>query len=1315
MAGDAPTNPEKAELRVGSYRLLKPLGSGGMSSVFRAEHVENGLVVALKVLPRNLARNKTLLQRFLREAKSAEALEHPNIVAIYDRGLDQGRYYIVLEYVSGGDLHDWVRTRGPMPIAEAVAAIRSVAEGLQFAAERGLIHRDIKPANLLMTPEGRVKIADLGLALHADDEDERVTREGTTVGTVDYMSPEKARDSRGTSVRSDMYSLGCTFFFLLTGQPPFPGGDVADKLSRHCSAPPPDLMSLRPDIPDALNRLVQTMLAKRPEHRFADYVALTAALDAFTRGEPVPGPEGGQGEALYAILDEDGDDEAPDGFLPLTLPGPDDSGRHPEPAPASEGFLLAELADLDDGGEPTPAARRPAARPQAPAALAVAEDDPPPSGLLDDGTEVDEGGMPGHVALGPGRKMSDSERSWLTACIAGGLALIVFVIGADLLIRSTSSSSEPTVQAPGAGEPLPAVVAPEPAAPVAAVKPRPAPVKPEPKGPAARAGLEPVHAPSEPIDPAPEVVPEAEYAREVLARFRPDWAAADVPARLPGRLTTVRRVPDPADADQKPTLRAALDVVGGGTVEVADNGPFFESDLKVVGDARSLRARPGFRPVVCLQGSRLDGSKPPGLVTLDGRALTLDGLDVVVDARALAPEQASVFYSRGGSLTLRNCTVTVVNRGGRSVSLVQAVPSDRPSKIRLERTLVRGGFASVVDISGGGSDVLIDRSVVVNGEGAGVYVSGKEPGDRRVFVSRSVVATRGPAFETFDPPDGSPRPLAVRALGSTFAHVQSPGRIPFCAAHRADAAGELLSWDGVSNVFEGWSAWLTSGSPPGVRVPDLAAVRMIWPGDDGDSRETPRAWPLTAPFDAVGPEKIRLFALRRADVLTRVAQPSPWLFEKTLDAFPAPADPGIAPPAPAPRAPTPPAAGGEASGVPGVRDLVFRPATTGGDGDLGKFIASSVKAGDRLVRVRASGAGVFPFTPLRLPDGVSLDVAVEPDAKGQVPAWVAAGNSSGEALIEVRGGGVRLSGLALSRDASARLKALVNVERGHLAVHRCRFVSTAPGDGGGGGGGLVAFKAPGSLPLERPPWPDPTGAWPLERWSDRPTCRVTESVLVSSGDVFNAEAGRGLVAVGQSVIVAGATAFVLTPGRVARHRFDADLWLDHCTVAAESNFVALGPWGGAEPGPDRPWLVTTHRCAFFGAYTKPSRDPVLLRVDPESFAHGALLWQATGDAFEVPVFTAPVGANPPENRRPDVARQWTDLWGPNHFHSVSGPRPPHYSPSVRPVTRLKPGRVEVGDLFIDPTYPSESPPPRDLGADLTRLGISPTSRPVRRH
>ncbi len=331
--------PAQPEQRIGSYRVLGPIGAGGMSSVFRAVHVESKHEVALKVLTRTLAKNSTLLQRFLREARSAETLEHPNIVAIYDRGIDSGRHYLVLEYLAGGDFHDYVMQRGPLSLAEAVTVVKSTADGLNYAANRGLIHRDVKPSNILRTPEGKIKIIDLGLALQQEFEDERVTRDGTTVGTVDYMAPEQARDSRATSIQSDMYSLGCTFYYLLTGVPPFPGGDITDKLTRHAKNPPPDVRDLRPDLPGELSALLLKMMAKRPEERFASYDDLISAIDWI----PLAGADRPPTVTLAPVYESDG--AAPQGYdLDATR-----IHKHAEPhgnGSADASFPLVSMAEL---------------------------------------------------------------------------------------------------------------------------------------------------------------------------------------------------------------------------------------------------------------------------------------------------------------------------------------------------------------------------------------------------------------------------------------------------------------------------------------------------------------------------------------------------------------------------------------------------------------------------------------------------------------------------------------------------------------------------------------------------------------------------------------------------------------------------------------------------------------------------------------------------------------------------------------------------------------------------------------------------------
>src|SRR3954471_10798802 len=330
MANNEPRETGTLDLRYGSYRVVQPLGSGGMSSVYRAVHVETGHEVALKVLPVGMAKNPIVLQRFLREARSAESLEHPHIVAIFDRGVDQGRHYLVLEYVPGSDLHELIQRRGPLDLAEGIRVIRQVAEGLEFAAGRGLVHRDIKPSNILRGNSGEVKIIDLGLALQAEFEDERVTREGTTVGTVDYMAPEQARDSRAASLQSDIYSLGCTFYYLLTGVPPYPGGDITDKLTRHAKSPPPDVRDLRPDVPASLAAVMLRMMAKRPEDRFASYGDLIAGLDRVVVDEDSRSPS-----VALVPLDQNGSVAAVPAWGTSGLPpmAPDEAPRPPSSIP----------------------------------------------------------------------------------------------------------------------------------------------------------------------------------------------------------------------------------------------------------------------------------------------------------------------------------------------------------------------------------------------------------------------------------------------------------------------------------------------------------------------------------------------------------------------------------------------------------------------------------------------------------------------------------------------------------------------------------------------------------------------------------------------------------------------------------------------------------------------------------------------------------------------------------------------------------------------------------------------------------------------
>lgn len=274
------------ELLLGSYVLLDRLGEGGMGQVYKARNWKLGKVVALKLIHKDRITNPDAVRRFKREVRAAASLNHPNVVAAYDAAEVAGTHSLVMEYVEAPDLARFVKEKGPLPVDRACDCIRQAALGLQHAYERGLVHRDIKPSNLLLTPrESAVKILDLGLARvdGAGSEDDRtatLTQNGLVIGTPDYVSPEQARQAHTADIRSDIYSLGCTFYFLLTGQVPFPGGSSVEKLMCHQLEEPQPVETIRRDVPAKVAAVVRRMMAKAPEKRFQTPAEVVAALSA---------------------------------------------------------------------------------------------------------------------------------------------------------------------------------------------------------------------------------------------------------------------------------------------------------------------------------------------------------------------------------------------------------------------------------------------------------------------------------------------------------------------------------------------------------------------------------------------------------------------------------------------------------------------------------------------------------------------------------------------------------------------------------------------------------------------------------------------------------------------------------------------------------------------------------------------------------------------------------------------------------------------------------------------------------------------------
>src|SRR5262245_58120386 len=276
------------KLELGPYRLLRPIGSGGMGDVYLGLQKKLERNVAIKVLrPDFAAAHATALARFRREALAVARLAHPNIVHIYDADEINGTNFIVMEYVPGIDLWHLVEERGPLPVGMACDFIRQAALGLQHAHEAVLVHRDIKPSNLLVVmPEkpmtgnwGVVKILDLGLARIQDEGGElTMTRVRCLLGTPDFISPEQAQNSSDVDIRSDLYSLGCTFHYLLTGQVPFPGRTAIEKLMCHHLETPLAVNLLREGVPPKVHAIVDRLLKKKASERYATPGELAAAL-----------------------------------------------------------------------------------------------------------------------------------------------------------------------------------------------------------------------------------------------------------------------------------------------------------------------------------------------------------------------------------------------------------------------------------------------------------------------------------------------------------------------------------------------------------------------------------------------------------------------------------------------------------------------------------------------------------------------------------------------------------------------------------------------------------------------------------------------------------------------------------------------------------------------------------------------------------------------------------------------------------------------------------------------------------------------------
>ena len=655
------------------YELGEFVGGGGMGAVFRATDTRLGRTVAVKVLSRYHTDDETI-RRFRNEAQSAARLDHPNIARVHYVGEDQGWNFIVFEFIEGINLRDLVEQRGPLPLEDALNCTLQVSEALAHSSSRDVVHRDIKPSNVLVTADGTVKLVDMGLArLHqVESSSHDLTASGVTLGTFDYISPEQARDPRLADVRSDIYSLGCTLFYMLAGQPPFPEGTALQKLLRHNADEPPDVRLLRPELPPRITTLLGRMLAKRPSQRPQSALDLIGEIATFAE-------EAG----LEGVLTR--------GRVMVSVQEKPQFWARAMPAILGIVVLLATILILDHYAPgrstlpktavlqpklaPPPVAPGPASASLAPAAGASG-DDWSPGGARN-------AAAPGSSALAASSGDAATDAADDDANVSA----------ADDAGQTAAIGAEPNGSSPGNGTTAEAL--------------------------ASAATAPPADATAAGIGPPPMLaqisVPGGQPL--VAAALAPPPIGAGGPAVKISRLIVAPSNPAavPAGAEHHTSLASAarraaeLDL---SEIELAYSGELVESPLEIPHPQLVVRAAQGQRPAIVFRPQLSLATGGQQMIRLTGgpaSKLTIQGASLLLD---LPPEPStgwSLFGLRSGqSLQLDECVLTV-----KDGDATRPPAHDQVAMIGVQQRLMSDAMTMEPTAAmGSGTTIVLDRTIV---------------------------------------------------------------------------------------------------------------------------------------------------------------------------------------------------------------------------------------------------------------------------------------------------------------------------------------------------------------------------------------------------------------------------------------------------------------------------------------------------------------------------------------------------------------------------------------------------------------------------
>jgi serine/threonine-protein kinase len=1100
----APESAPAASKRIGKYELQKKIGAGGMGAVFLAVDPALKRQCALKVLPPDKAKNPTLVKRFKAEAQSAAKLKHENIVTVYEAGEADGYSYIALEYVEGTDVARLVEQRGPIPLKRSIEIVRQIARALEHAALQGIVHRDIKPGNLLVRRDGVVKLADLGLARILDENtDTSITRAGTTVGTVDFMAPEQARDSKAADVRSDIYSLGCTWYFMLTGHPPFPEGSLTNKLRAHAETPVPDPRDENPAISEAAFGVIRRMTEKKPSRRYQTPGDLIEDLNATSLTSDI---------VSQTILSD----------LPSELEEPVGKARR--------GAKSKEGGSSYDEGPALPPARK--SRP------AVAESDAPA------------------FKPPPRKSLSDVEdeaprRNAAAVFYAVGGVVLIAVAGTIIsLAKNYGTALDTTGQSPpgafskrqaaineGAGASAGGKVA---GGNTAGTKPGDNQrtgdnQKPKgtndpsasgdsggPVGTAQSSGVLP-GPPRQRIggdeDSQSQTGSTAGTARSRQeGAFLPEWAGEPRPTdELPKFI--VRQ--GASEEGQLASLNAALDQVppGGAVIQLAGNGPFPLTPVKVADKTRVViePLEPAGRstlPLIVLvppeQGSAAN------LFEFTNTTIDFRRIHIALDASGLSTDPDDALLAAiAGDVYLVNCSLSV--KGTRNPPMTALKVSGKTNRdgstspqtrVLIENTSLRGNSLTGLLVNCEHLDLALENSLVWSGAAASLRFAPLARSDaeagRSLRIASTTLCSQNCAVQMGG--DAShPVHTGIAFLNSLVAAPAGGNSPPLFEligwnpSQQQAALGKFITWKSTDTLYTGWTT-LVQLNPGAVHAAKTASDwQSVWKDKEAPDRNQfqPDHWPTQpAPdvaalaLDALAPQTAGKQHVKTADGGWPGCQTAA-LAGVNLDLATAAIS--------ASHPDIPRGMFGSPVRGPTIRVDVMKE-------DLGKYLErQKLQNGTEII---VSGAGNRVSSPIVIEDAWVRMTFAQADGPPLVLSPRPA-ESRSDGFISVVNGGIELAGCAFSIPASEKQalpKWFIHVVDGDLAMQRCRV--QGPLVGTTRNKGLIQWKRESGRPPPRMFEADFEGY-----------VAIVDSFLIGSGTFLDADMHHRAMFIRNSIVV----------------------------------------------------------------------------------------------------------------------------------------------------------------------------------------------------